>query len=372
MMRINENLQTVKFKYYWPLLLSISLAPFFSYGQEITGNQGSESLAQERAKPVPTSGFDFFASEELLELTLIFDVSEFLKTRFEPQSFDATMMLKTDNNQTISRKIKIKARGGMRRSYCAFPPIMLKFDDDDSGTFHTKGRQNIKLVTHCNRTPQFRSYLMKEYLVYKLYNQITPYSFKTRLVKISYADARNPKKLFTAYGFLIENKDEMAARNHAVVLDNKFLTQKNMNSLDMARLAVFNYMIGNLDWSVPLLHNITVVKTLEAPSDKGIPVAYDFDYSGFVNPVYAVPFESYPIESVKERYYIGRCFADAELEPVIEEFESKKDELIGTINNFSYLSNGFKRQQESYLNSFFSICKDQPAMMSDLNRTCRK
>lgn len=362
----------MKFKYYWPLLVSISLTCHLSHGQEITVDQRFESLARERAKPVPTSGFDFFASEELLELTLIFDVSEFLKTRYEPRNVDATITLKADDNRTISRKIKIKARGGMRRSYCAFPPIMLKFNDDDSGTFHTQGRQNIKLVTHCNRTPQFRSYLMKEYLVYKLYNQITPYSFKTRLVKINYADSRNPKRLFTAYGFLIENEDEMAARNHAVVLDNKFLTQKNMNLPDMARLAVFNYMIGNTDWSVPLLHNITVVKTLEAPSDKGIPVAYDFDYSGFVNPVYAVPFESYPIESVKERYYIGRCFADAELDPVIEEFESKKDALVGTINSFDYLSKGYKKQQESYLNSFFSICKDQPTLMSDLNRTCRR
>ncbi len=362
----------MKLKYFLPLLVSISQTCPLSYGQEITGNQRFESLAQEGTKPTPTSGFDFFASEELLEMTLIFDVSEFLKTRYEPRNVDATITLRTDDNRTISRKIKIKARGGMRRSYCAFPPIMLKFNDDDSGAFHVPGRQSIKLVTHCNRTPQFRSYLMKEYLVYKLYNQITPYSFKTRLVKICYADVRNPKKLFTAYGFLIENEDEMAARNHAVVLDNKFLTQKNMNSMDMARLAVFNYMIGNTDWSVPLLHNITVVKTLEALSDKGIPVAYDFDYSGFVNPVYAVPFESYPIESVRERYYIGRCFADAELDPVIEEFESKKEMLVGTINNFEYLSKGYKKQQESYLNSFFSICEDQPAMMSNLNRTCRK
>jgi hypothetical protein len=362
----------MKINHYLIFLVSLSLTCRLSHSQEIIGSRPFVSIPGEGARPSPNARFDFFASEELLEMTLIFDVSEFLKSRNEPRNVDATIILKTDENQTISRKIKIKARGGMRRSYCAFPPIMLKFNNDDSSTFQPQGKQNIKLVTHCNRTPQFRSYLMKEYLVYKLYNQITPYSFKTRLVKIHYADSRNPNKRFTAYGFVIEDEDDMAERNHAVVLNNKSLTQKNMNSQDMARLAVFNYMIGNTDWSVPLLHNITVVKTLEAPSDKGIPVAYDFDYSGFVNPVYAVPFESYPIESVKERYYIGRCFVDAELDPVIEEFEDRKDKLIGTIKDFGYLSNGFKKQEVTYLNSFFEMCKDQPRLMSDLNRTCRR
>jgi hypothetical protein len=362
----------MKISHYLPFLVSISLACQPAPGQGMIWSQHIESFPEGGATVSSKASVDLFASEELLEMTLIFDVSEFLKSRNEPRNVDATMILKTDDNQTISRKIKIKARGGMRRSYCSFPPIMLKFNNDDSNGFQKPGKQNIKLVTHCNRSPLFRSYLMKEYLAYKLYNQITPYSFKTRLVRISYADSHNPNKIFTAYGFMIEDEDDMAERNHAVVLNNKSLTQKNMNSQDMARLAVFNYMIGNTDWSVPQLHNIIVIKTLEAPSDKGIPVAYDFDYSGFVNPVYAVPFESYPIESVKERYYIGRCFADAELDPVIEELEGKKEMLIGTIKDFGYLSNGYKKQQENYLNSFFDMCKDQPRLMTDLNRTCRR
>jgi hypothetical protein len=362
----------MRFSYYLPLLLSICLTRYSSFSQEITAYRMMEPLVPEKTESSSDQEFNFFASEQLMEMTLRFDVNDFLRSRYEPRNIDATLILKTVENQTFTRKIKIKARGEMRRSYCAFPPIMLKFSDEDSGAFSTLGKQNIKLVTHCNRTPLFKTYLMKEYLAYKLYNQITPYSFNTRLVKINYEDARHPNRQFTAYGFLIENEDEMAERNHAVVLNNKSLTQKNMNSPDMARLAVFNYMIGNLDWSVPLLHNIAVVKTLEAPSDKGIPVGYDFDYSGFVSPIYAVPFECYPIKSVKERFYLGRCFSDAELAPVIEEFENKKDRLIGTIDNFEYLSKGYKKQQESYLNSFFSICKDQTTLMADLNKTCRK
>jgi hypothetical protein len=164
----------------------------------------------------------------------------------------------------------------------------------------------------------------------------------------------------------------MAERNHADLVSTPNLTLKHMNSEDMLRFAVFNYMIGNTDWAVPDLHNIVVLKSLDKLSDKAIPVPYDFDYTGFVNPLYAVPFESYPLESVRERYYTGRCFGDAELEPVIEEFEGLMEQLIGTLNEFEYLSRGYKKQQKDYLNSFFELCKDQEILLSDLNRTCKR
>jgi hypothetical protein len=328
------------------------------------------SFSQSQASAVPGSGTDLFGSDELLQMTLRFDIREFVKTKNEQKYMDAKLTVKTSEDDSVSQDIKLKARGFMRLSYCSFPPIMLKFSNKkDSARIMGKG--TLKLVTHCTKSAVFEDYLFKEYLAYKLFNLVTPYSFKTRLVQIHYVDVNKPENTFTAYGFLIENEDNMAARNHAVVTNLTNITQKQMVTLDMARVAVFNYMIGNTDWSVPFQHNVKVLKSLTELSDKAIPVAYDFDFSGMVNTIYSAPAEQLPIKSVTERYYLGVCYSDDELKPVIDEFMGLKDQFLEIVEGFEYLSQGDKKQVENYINSFYKMFRNQDMLISSLNRTCK-
>jgi hypothetical protein len=328
------------------------------------------SFSQIQKSAVPGGGMDLFSSDELLQITLCFDIREFVKTKNEQQYMDAQLTVKTSEDDSVSQDIKLKARGFMRLSYCSFPPIMLKFSNKkDSARIMGKG--TLKLVTHCTKSAVFEDYLFKEYLAYKLFNLVTPYSFKTRLVQIHYVDINKPENSFTAYGFLVENEETMAARNNAVVINLKNVTQKQMETYDMARVAVFNFMIGNTDWSVPFQHNVKIVKTLNELSDKGIPVAYDFDFSGLVNTVYSAPAEQLPIKSVSERYYLGMCYSDEELKPVIDEFIGLKEQFLGIVEDFNYLSKGDKKQVENYINSFYKMNKNQTMLISDLNRTCK-
>jgi len=192
------------------------------------------------------------------------------------------------------------------------------------------------------------------------------------VVKINYVDINKPNKAYSAYGFLIENEDNMAIRNNAVITDNMNAMQKNMNSEDMARVAFYNYMIGNTDWSVANQHNVKILRSLEVPSDKGIPVAYDFDYSGFVNTVYSVPTEGLPIKDVTERYYAGLCYSNEELVPIIDEFAGMKEKFLKTINDFEYLSMRDKKITETYINSFYKMYKAQNFLLNDLKCTCKQ
>jgi hypothetical protein len=361
----------MKSSYKVPLLLIFSMLINYSRGQEIPVLQDT-AARHETVEYTAKNGFDFFASEQLLEITLRFDIREFLKTKNDPKYTDGNITVKISGTDSISESIKLKPRGIMRLSICYFPPIMLKFKGDKDTGGSSLGQGTLKLVTHCNRSAAYESYVFKEYLSYKLYNLVTPFSFKTRLVKINYVDVNKPENAFSAYGFLIENEDEMAERNHAVIVDSKNITQRNMTSDDMARVAIFNYMIGNTDWSVPYQHNVKVLKSLEAPSDKGIPVAYDFDYSGLVNTSYAAPAEGLPIKTVTERYYLGLCFENEELKPIIDEFQGKQEQILGTINDFEYLTKGEKKQVENYVNSFYKLYRNQNTLISDLNRTCKQ
>ncbi len=354
------------------LVVFISMISTWTYSQEMTGIM--DTVAQE---PFATehgvkNGFDFFASDELLEMTLSFDVREFLRTKSQPENLDASLTVKLSDTDSLSQQIKVKARGEMRRTYCAFPPIMLKFKGSGKDSGRICGKGNLKLVTHCNATADFKGNVLKEYLAYKMFNLVTPYSFKTRLVKITYIDINRPEKTFEAYGFLIENEEKLAERNHAVMIKVLNATQKDMSPLDMARIAVFNYMIGNTDWTVPYQHNIKIMKSLETPVEKPIPVVYDFDYSALVNAVYAIPHERLPIQDVSERYYLGICNQDEVLNTVIEEFEELKDDFMGTIRSFEYLPKNEKKFVENYLNSFYKSYNQNTYLISALNRTCKR
>ena len=356
---------------YLSILLIICVPCARSFSQLIAMNPESISIPSSADHEPSTDMIDLFASEEVLQMTLIFDMKKFIRTKNRPEYYPATLIVKFNETDSVSLNIKIKARGFMRRTYCSFPPIMLKLKNKDE-VKHPLGNENIKLVTHCQGSSSFESYVFKEYLTYKLFNLVTPYSFKTRLVKITYADANKSKKTITAFGFLIENEKKLAERNNSVIINNMQITQKHMIASDMARFAIFNYMIGNTDWSIPLQHNVKVLKSFEVSLDKGIPVAYDFDYSGLVNTYYSMPAEGLPIKNVSERYYMGVCMPEDELKPVLEEFEGLHEKFIKTIDEFEYLKVSDKKQAEMYINSFYKNYRSHQYIITDLNRTCKR
>jgi hypothetical protein len=381
----------MKYRLYLFVVLSLGLLPSISRAQSLEGFQ--EMVA---VQPAPTdlvasqafssqdvesnesallerdayNGYNFFASEEPLEMTLSFDIKGLVKTKSKPEYYDALLTVKESNSDSITQDIKVKARGYFRCSFCSFPPLMMKFKNKDSEPIKIDGK-TLKLVTHCQQLPKFDQYVMKEYLAYKMLNNLdSNFSFKTRLVRVHYVDINKSKVIYTAYGILIENETMLAHRNNAVVIKSDKLTPKDMNPVAMNRMALFNYMIGNTDWSVQMQHNIKILVSYNSPG-KAIPILYDFDYSGLVNTFYAAPFEELPIKTVTERYYQGVCTSENRLKPLIDEFAGLKDIMLGTIHDFPYLSKNDKKQAESYIRSFYAMYKSQDYLISQLNRTCK-
>ncbi len=332
--------------------------------------QDSVISGQNYTKSSVDDNFNFFGSEELLHITLSFDIQDFLKNKRHEEYYDAIITIKINENDSISQQIKLKSRGITRLDYCSFPPIMLKFKENKDQNKQVQSTGKLKLVTHCKMIPKYEDYVLTEYLTYKLYNLVTPYSYKTRLARITYIDSNKPEKAFTAYGFLIEDKEDMAERNHAVIIENNHLNQKYMNSMDMIRTAVFNYMIGNTDWSIPGQHNVKILKSKEISSNKGIPVAYDFDYAGLVNTIYALPTEGLPIKHVTERYYQGICVTDEELQVIVDEFEMLQGKILETIYDFEFLTEKYKKRIVSYIESFYKMFKNEKRLVNNMNSTC--
>ena len=158
----------------------------------------------------------------------------------------------------------------------------------------------------------------------------------------------------------------------AMLTDRTNLTQRNMDPYLMTRMSVFNYMIGNTDWSVPNQHNCKIlISTMPDRASTGIIVPYDFDYSGLINATYAVPHESLPIETVRERLFQGLCRSDEEFLSILGEFAAKKEAFYDVINNFPYLDEKEKKSMISYLDQFFDGINKRNSILYDIKQNCK-
>ena len=213
--------------------------------------------------------------------------------------------------------------------------------------------------------------MLREYLVYKLYNVLTENSFRVRLVNIEYINTYKKSKPVKTFAFFIEPEEMLGERINAVPVNSLKLTQKHIIPEMMNRMAIFNYMIGNTDWSVPNLHNCKVLSPLKVSnSELGYIVPYDFDYSGLVDASYAVPYEPLGLSSVRERRYVGICRSEEVFIDALREFQEKKEEFYKVINDFPYLGEKVKKEMIRYLDEFYAGFDKRNSVVYDILNGC--
>jgi hypothetical protein len=314
--------------------------------------------------------FGFFTNDELLNLALRFDTKEYIRKKPKEEYLPAVLTYYINDKDSINRTIKLRSRGEFRNAFCDFPPLSLNFKKAGFEKADLKSIEKIKVVTHCQSGNE--EYLFKEYLAYKLFNVLTDQSFRVRLAKIDYISTSTKKaKTISSYCFFIEPANILAERLGTVLVETANVTQKNILPDLMNRMAIFNYMIGNTDWSVPNQHNVKVLagKNFDTPG-LGMIVPYDFDYSGLVDASYAVPYEGLGLRSVRERRYLGECRTDEEFLLALKEFSAKKSEFYRVINEFPYLGEKTKKSMTKYLDEFFNSLNKPSSLVGDMRRGC--
>ena len=311
-----------------------------------------------------------FNNAELLEISLRFDITYYEKKKPTEEYLDATLTYHTSKKDSITKKIKVKSRGEFRHNFCDFPPISLNFKMKDSIKGEFYGIDKLKMVSHCKTG--YEEYVLKEYLIYKLYNVLTDNSFKVRLLRINYINTSKKNKAVKEFGFVIEPTKLLEKRTNSVEVALTNLTQKNIKPEMMDRVAIFNYMIGNTDWAVPILRNVKILSqgNTESP-ELGIIVPYDFDYTGLVNAEYAIPIEELGIKSVRERLYRGICRSKEVFKNALTEFSDKKEEFYKVINEFPYLKKRSKKEMINYLDSFYNGFDKRNTIVNQLIKECK-
>jgi hypothetical protein len=329
------------------------VSPVDSTGQNQKDRIDTNRTEVQDQKP-PERYLSLFEEEDLLKVSLRFDVVKFLKKAERDQSVEGIMTLHFSETDELERKVTLKYRGQSRFERCKYPPTRITFkkplyEVSDSGRI-----KNIKLVNQCQQGSLYGNYVIREYLVYKLYNVLTDTSFRARLISLDLIDSENKRKTVTQYGILLEPERLLEERLNMVEVKTKTLSQTHMFPAMIDRLAIFNYMVSNWDWSVPGQHNISVFTSVNPELSRlGIPVPFDFDLTGVVNAEYAIPPPGLGIETNRDRMFSGICRTREVYQGELMALREKKEELYSVITEFPYLSKADKRDIITFMDKFF-------------------
>lgn len=315
------------------------------------------------------SSIDLFDSEEVLEITLEGNIRKLKKDRGSNPSYrEMRLHYKIGDSEIQTQDLRVRARGKFRRLNCANPPLKFNFkkhEVPDSSPF--SGYSKMKVVVPC----EGEKYVLREYLVYKMYNLLTDYSFRVRLIRLTYHDTRRDKVSEPEYAFLIEDEDDLAARSNAGLIKRDHLRPEIIEQEAFFRMSVFAYMIGNTDWSIQYQHNLKILFLDD--QKKFIAVPYDFDLVGVVSSPYALPAPELKLRSVRERVYRGYCLDDLDkLQPTFEQFRLFKPEVYAILDQNQLLDKDYIDWALEYLDEFYETIDNPKKSSAVFSYPCDK
>jgi hypothetical protein len=325
-----------------------------------------EARRAKRAAEAP-----LFATDSVLRFTLVADLKALGNQRdtLKPRTFRGILHVAGDGGRAAAVPVRVTTRGHYRLRTCGFPPLRLAFDSGTGGT--PFARQSVlKLGTHCRSgNSRHEEYVAREYLAYRAHGLVMgPHAFRTRLARVRYVNARDRATADTTqaeehWGLLIEHDRMLAAR-----LGGRLLEQRNAKFEDIApdsgvALALFEYFLGNSDWSVAALHNVRLVTRADGDV---YAVGYDFDFSGLVDTDYAVPDPRLPIRSVRQRIWRGPCASPQTLAAALAPYAERRaalealwrEPVPGTPAGAPWLDDGYARGAQKWVAEFYDMVRD--------------
>jgi len=331
--------------------------------------QSGTAGSQEAEKKVVSASV-FFDALQPIDVTLTANIEKLRgDKRGESPWRPATISYRDPDGNPLTVPLKARTRGIWRLRMCDFPPLRLNFSGQTAkgSIFHKLDKP--KLVSYCQDNDSYEQYILQEFQLYRIYQLLTPVSHKARLLRLTYADSASGKVRAQRYGFLIEEPKAIAAR-----LGAKFVEQTGAGASDLdpdqdALLGVFQYMIGNTDFSIAGLHN---VELLIKDDGMALPIAYDFDFAGAVNARYATPDESLHIPTVRHRLFRGYCTDTASYARAFEVFMKKKPEIYALYSDEigKLLKPGTVKETLRYFDEFYETINDPRSARRSIIQPC--
>lgn len=301
----------------------------------------------------------FYDSEAPIEVTFTTNIGKIRGDKSAtPPWRPATITYKGTEGNLVTVPLKARTRGIWRLRMCEFPPLRLNFSGATSkGTiFHELDKP--KLVSYCHDMDQYDQYILQEFQLYRIYQLLTPLSHRARLLKLVYADSAAGKVRAHRYGFIMEEPSALATRMGGKMIDQKGARPGDLDPFQDALFGVFQYFIGNTDFSEGGLHNVELFLTNDGVIK---PIAYDFDFSGAVNARYATVDSSLPIPNVRQRLFRGYCTDAESYAKVFALFQEKRPQIYALYSDSigKLMDGGKVRETLRYFDEFYETINDR-------------
>jgi hypothetical protein len=290
---------------------------------------------------------------------------------------DGTFSYKEASGTVKRLPVKVKTRGNFRRANCNMPPLRLNFAKKLVKDSLLNGQDKLKLVGPCQFGGRYKDLIGLEYLAYQIFETVSDYSLKTRLLNLSYVDLDKKRKPRTSTTFVIEDIKDLAKRSKLKFHSPKNMPRKRMNLEQTALVEVFAYFIGNNDYSTltglpgtDCCHNVRLLGDKDG-TGKFIPVPYDFDMSGLVNAPYAAPPPHLPISVVRKRYFNGWCKDDKYFRDAVETFKQHKPTIMALVDDSTLMNKVMKKKTKAYFEKFYSMADTPKRYQKEIIGRCR-
>lgn len=312
-----------------------------------------------------------FASDAPFEMVVTADFKELLKRRDwkEGVRHDAVIQVPGANGELRSLAVKMAVRSGFRtrNDNCRFPQFFVDFSGADTAGTVFAGQTLLPMTTHCRASARYSRYVHREMAAYRIYNILSPKSLRVRTANVTYRRSDNDRVLMQRQAFFVEHFDDLAARLDVQRVAPEVFHPRAADELEMGVLELFQFMIGNTDWSAAFQHNILLVSKAGEPITA---IPYDFDFSGLVNANYAAPAPQFKTRSVRTRIYRGWCRGETALQRAVDHVQSKRAEVLALFGQLDWIDPAVRQDMHRYLTTFYALLDSPEAFDRQIRRQC--
>jgi len=332
--------------------------------------------------PLAAQEGPLFASDDVVTLTIRAPLEEIFEHRQEDSDeYPGTVTVTTPGADTLDVEIRTRGRTRLSSRICRFPPLRLDFPRSRVAGTLFEGQNRLKLVTHCqDDREEYEQYVLLESLVYRVYNLLTDLSFRVRLARVTYEDTGGDRETVTRYGFLIEDVEAVAARTGWSYLATPVVPPDVVDPGNLALAEVFQYLIGNTDWSAfkadagsnECCHNM---KPIGGPAGPVFTLPYDFDVSGLLNTRYANRLfrgnlEELGLKNVRERRFRGLCRSAPYWPEIFGRLNERRADIEALFRGQENLDPEVLEDRLEYIADFYDVINDERAVRREFERQC--
>lgn len=316
-----------------------------------------------------------FAGDELLAIELEADWDPIRRDDApEPAQHPGTLSFQGAQGE-VRIPVQIAASGRSRRTQdiCELPPLRLDLPKPERKGTLFRGVGEFKLVTHCRHEAKYEQYLLLEYLVYRSYGLLTDQSHRVRLLRVSYREPGRAKPRWQRLGFAIEDAADLAKRVGAERVAASAIERAQLDPASASRAELFFYMIGMTDFSLikreggPCCHNARALRRADGAI---VPVPYDFDQTGVVNPEYAAPNPRLGIRSVLQRKFRGQCRPKEVTDTTLALLRERRGAIRALFESQPELAERSARRALDFLDGFYRWADDPARVAKTLAAEC--